>query len=480
MNELVTTRAHGENKSPTQSSTPGGRDLSELQLLRTEIEALRRQNAIMRETLDTIEGSVVVYDPERRYLLGNQAYHALYPHLPPEHGLIARRYEELLRASIAAGSVDNPLAYTDTEAFVAARIADMERRRSLSTEAHNSRPGRESLHPQTGHWSLVRSRRTPSGNDVSLRVDITAQKRLQQELEEARSVAEKASQMKSRFLGNISHELRTPLNAVINFARLLTDEIHGSLGAPQYREYAADIAESGVHLLTLIDELLDLARAEAGKLTLIESVMDIGRVIAGVCRVLRPEAAKAGVTLANDSTVDAWRMRGDPTRVRQVLFNLVGNALKFTPSGGTVRISTASEIDGGLRILVKDTGVGISAQDLERVMEPFVQVARPSSKSRPGVGLGLPMSRYLIELHGGTLALTSVPRIGTTAEIRLPAERMFERAPALSPAVCFDARWPCHFRTANPGSPRRTIPRTCRSISPTASPGSDDNSWDWC
>jgi signal transduction histidine kinase len=425
MNDLANDYKRAD-PAATQVSQPGEATLSDVDLLRTEIEALRRQNAIMREALDTIEGSVVVYDRERRYLLGNKAYHSLYPHLPGDDELIGRKYEELLALSIAAGSVDNPVAYTDPAAFIMSRIASMEQRGKLSRETQNARPGRESLHPQTGRWSLVRSKRTPSGSDVSLRVDITAQKRLQEELQEARAAAEKASQMKSQFLSNISHELRTPLNAVINFAQLLVEQIHGPLGAPQYRDYARDIAESGVHLLTLIDELLDLARAEAGRLTIAEGVVDVGRSIGGVCRVLKPEADAAGVTLLNESDARLRHLRGDPMRFRQILFNLIGNAIKFTRAGGTVSVEAWDDPKAGLSIVVQDTGIGIAGPNLDRVMEPFAQVAVPSGNSRPGVGLGLPLSRHLIELHGGTLSLDSTEGVGTTVTLRLPVGRMMK------------------------------------------------------
>src|SRR5579863_4325690 len=144
------------------ASRPGGDEITEIQLLRNEIESLRRQNSVLRETLDTIEGSVVVYDQERRYLLGNQTYHAIYPHLPVDDELIGRKYEDILRMSIAAGTVDNPAAYSDTAAFVTSRIQDMERQKSLPRHAQNSRPGRENFNPRTGRWFLVLSRRTPS------------------------------------------------------------------------------------------------------------------------------------------------------------------------------------------------------------------------------------------------------------------------------------------------------------------------------
>ena len=426
MNEVPADRVPGETRSHrhSRSTASGDPPPSETDLLRAELEALRRQNVVLRETLDTIEGSVVVFDPERRYLLANRAYHAIYPHLPADDELVGRKYEELLALSIAAGAVDNPAAVTDTEAFIAQRVGDMERRMSTPREAQNARPGRESFHVKTGRWYLVRSRRTAGGNDVTLRVDITAQKLMHEQLLQAREAAENASQMKSQFLGNVTHELRTPLNAVINFARLIVDQIHGPLRAPQYRDYARDIADSGMHLLGLIDELLDLARAEAGRLTIAEGIADPGGVIVTACRVMTPEAISAGIALSHDIPHELGHMRGDQTRLRQVLLNLISNAIKFTQRGGTIRVCATRESDGDLRIVVDDSGIGIPAVDLARVMEPFEQVDEVSSKLRPGVGLGLPLARHLVELHGGSLTLASAEGAGTSAVVRLPASRM--------------------------------------------------------
>jgi signal transduction histidine kinase len=256
-------------------------------------------------------------------------------------------------------------------------------------------------------------------------------------LQRAREVAEEASRMKSQFLGNVSHELRTPLNAVINFARLMADQIHGPLGAPQYTDYTQDILESGTHLLGLIDELLDLARAEAGRLSIAESVVDIQRLIATVCRALRPEAAAKGLVLADAVPQDLSNLRGDPTRIRQVLLNLVANAIKFTASGGCVTVGVEHAPGDDLRITVSDNGIGIANQDLQRVMEPFVQVPLPSGMSHPGVGLGLPLSRHLIDLHGGTLTLHSTADAGTTAIVTLPASRVLLAEPHTAPRNAF-------------------------------------------
>jgi signal transduction histidine kinase len=406
------------------------RALTETDLLRAEIAALQRQNQMLRETLDTIDGSVVVFDDERHFLFANATYHAVFPHLPPNEALVGQRYEDLVTRSLAAGTVEDPTALDDPDGFLQRRIAAMDQRRAMPRDAYNARPGREALHPQTGRWYLIRSRRTPSGNDVTLRVDITVQKMLQAELDTARRAAETANRMKSQFLANVTHELRTPLNAVINFARLIADQIHGALGAPQYRDYAGEIAASGGDLLALIDELLDLARAEAGHLSIVEGLAEPDLIIAAVCRLMEPEAVDRGVTLCAEVPARLQPIRGDATRLRQVLLNLVANALKFTPRGGVVQVSATEDPVKGLTIGVTDSGVGIRAADLDRVMLPFEQAREPGAEMRPGVGLGLPLARHLIELHGGTLALSSEPGVGTAASFTLPAHRLINESPA--------------------------------------------------
>ena len=417
--------------TPDEPASESGADLTrqnralavEHERLRTENEVLKYEIEALRETLDTIEGAVVIYDPARRFLFANQAYHAVFPHLPDNATLLGCRYEDMLRMSIAAGTVEDPAALADTDAYVARRIEDMERRRDLPRNVYNARPGREAYNPKTGRWYLLRSRRTPNGNDVTLRVDITEQKKLQAEARTALDAAERANRMKSQFLASISHELRTPLNAVINFAQLLREEIHGPLGAPQYRDYAQDIAESGGLLLTLIDELLDLARAETGHLTISDRAADPPALIEAACRTLQPEARFAGVTLELDVVAARGRMLLDPVRLRQVLINLVGNAIKFTRHGGTVQVRAQRDSDGALRITVRDTGIGIAEDDLARVFEPFARAADPLVEAKKGAGLGLPLARHLVELHEGTLTLDSQVGEGTTATVLLPGWR---------------------------------------------------------
>jgi signal transduction histidine kinase len=426
-----------KSEAPMTPAGPAAQDpsrdhceVAETDLLRAEIAALQRHNQMLRETLDTIDGSVVVFDDRRRFLFGNATYHTVFPHLPPDAELLGTPYEHVVARSLAAGVVENPAAYDDPEDYLRKRIETMEQRRTVPRDAYNARAGREAHHPTTGKWYLLRSRRTPSGNDVTLRVDITAQKNLQQELDAAREAAETANRMKSQFLANVTHELRTPLNAVINFARLIAEEIHGPVGAQQYADYAAQIGASGADLLGLIDELLDLARAEAEHLTIIDGVAEPGTLIRTVCRMLAPEAANRGVTLTQAVHDGLSPVRGDATRLRQVLINLMANALKFTPRGGVVRVAAVEDSAVGLTISVSDTGIGIPAVDLQRVMQPFEQARDPGIEGHPGVGLGLPLARHLVELHGASLKLHSKQGVGTTVRFTLPPQRLITRSAA--------------------------------------------------
>lgn len=344
----------------------------------------------------------------------------MFPHLPSEQDLTGQRYEDLLARSIDAGSVADPEAYRDPAGFIA--------RRTQEVMHEDTRP-REVYNRASKRWFMIRVSRTPDGSRVALRVDITAQKQLQEELAKAHLAAEAASRAKSQFLANVSHEVRTPLNAVINFAQLIAEELHGPAGNPTYVEYAETIRDSGQYLSVLFNDLLDLARAEAGQLTLARQPINLRALITSVSRMLLVEAKTGGVTMGANLPPTLPAVLGDSTRLRQVLINLISNAIKFTEPGGTVNIA-ATRVDRWVETTIADTGCGIAPGDLERVLLPFEQVVDPSRRRNPGVGLGLPLTKHLIELHGGSLALDSAPHRGTTVTIRLPVA---EAAPTASP-----------------------------------------------
>ncbi|MBP2305615.1 response regulator [Azospirillum melinis] len=252
--------------------------------------------------------------------------------------------------------------------------------------------------------------------------------------ESARQAAEAANRAKGEFLAGLSHELRTPLNAVIGFSDLIAREAEGPVGTPSYRQYAANVRDSGQHVLELINEILDHARAEAGALTIEEGHCDLEAAADFAVRMLTPRAERAGVLLSAVVAPAVGALRGDDRRIRQILLNLIANGVKYTPSGGSVTLSALLE-DGTPVIRITDTGLGIPAEDLDRVLEPFARVESAEHRGVEGAGLGLPLTKRLVELHGGTLALRSTLGVGTTVTVRLPANRLLPAEASGMPAT---------------------------------------------
>jgi signal transduction histidine kinase len=235
--------------------------------------------------------------------------------------------------------------------------------------------------------------------------------------------AEEASRAKSTFLATVSHELRTPLNAIIGFSEILKNQMFGPLGSPRYRGYVDDIHGSGIHLLSLVNDLLDLAKAEAGKHELHEDALDIGE-IADTCRRLMAERAHdAGIRLEIVDRFAGCVFHGDERKMRQIVLNLLSNAVKFTPTGGLVTVEVDLAEDGGLQLVVLDTGIGMAAADIAKALEPFGQVADVMTRQTGGTGLGLPLTVKLVELHNGRLAIESAPGNGTTVTLMFPSDR---------------------------------------------------------
>ncbi|WP_245636916.1 PAS domain S-box protein [Azospirillum thiophilum] len=254
--------------------------------------------------------------------------------------------------------------------------------------------------------------------------DVTARKMMEAELQDARHAAEAASRTKTEFLASLSHELRTPMNAVIGFADLIARESEGPVGNAHYRDFAVNIRDSGQHLLELINEILDHVRAEAGQLVLDDEVVDLDAAAVFAIRLLSPRAARAGIAIGARVDPAARYLRGDERRIRQILLNLLSNAVKYTPSGGAVSLTAGPAPDGGLLLEVRDNGVGIPEQDLGRVLQAYSRVDSPANRQTEGAGLGLPLTRRLVELHGGTLALTSRVGQGTAAIAHFPPDRL--------------------------------------------------------
>lgn len=241
------------------------------------------------------------------------------------------------------------------------------------------------------------------------------------ELRKAVAAAKAANEAKTLFLGNMSHELRTPLNAIIGFSEVIQSELFGPAGNAKYAEYAKDINQSGIHLLRLINDLLDVSRIEAGRLALSEEVFDLTCAIVASLHMLRDQAVARRVFLSHDIPADFPFMHGDQTRIKQIFINLIGNAIKFTPAGGSVRVSASVLDDAAMRIIVADTGIGIAPDDLMKVCETYGQVANSLTRAHEGAGLGLPLAKALTGRHGGTLEITSEVGRGTTITVIFPA-----------------------------------------------------------
>lgn len=243
------------------------------------------------------------------------------------------------------------------------------------------------------------------------------------ELEVAMSRAETANRAKSAFLANMSHELRTPLNAIIGFAQIWQTELFGPVGDKRYVDYAANIGESGQHLLSLITDILDISKIEAGEVEMSDSDIDLADLARGCLTMIHVAASAKSIHLDNDIPGDLPTLRGDPTYVRQIVLNLLGNAVKFTPERGTVSLSVLSTLDGRIEISVADTGPGIQQEDLDRIFEPFSQLADSLTRSHEGVGLGLTLVKRLADLHGADVRVDSVPGAGTCFTVTFPRER---------------------------------------------------------
>ena len=264
--------------------------------------------------------------------------------------------------------------------------------------------------------------------------------------DEARHRAESANVAKSRFLAQMSHELRTPLNAILGFSEVMKSEIFGAHAVPVYKEYSADIHNSGVHLLNLINEILDLSRIEAGRYELNEEAVSLVHVVADCHHLLKLRATSRGITIHEVFEHGMPRIWGDERATRQIVLNLLSNSIKFTPQGGEIWLKVGWTASGGQYLSVKDTGSGIAEDEIPIVLASFGQGSNSIKSAEQGAGLGLPIAKSLIDMHGGTFTLKSKLRIGTEVIVTFPPERvmsalapMAEEAPPLQPETAIAA-----------------------------------------
>lgn len=373
-------------------------------LVAAEADAKRRAE-LLGAMLENIRHGICLFDAQGRVMAANRKFTALLD-LPAELVAPGSLHRDFIAEMLARGE------FGEGEAAAGIAAGLVGRDFTLKYRNVRARPN--------GRVVDVVSEPIEGGGFVLTFTDITEERLVSAELERARDAAEAANAAKSRFLATMSHELRTPLTAVIGFAEALQTRPD----APARGEYLQSIRDAGQHLLSLINDILDVARAEHGGLAMAEEVVDIAALAQGVARVMAVTASSASLSLTLELPEPLPRLLGDALRLRQVLLNLVANAIKFTPPGGQVRLTAALDAEGGLVLGVIDTGIGMEETDIPRAFEPFSQLDSSLARRFSGSGLGLHLSRALAEAQGFELALRSVPGQGTTATLRIPRDRL--------------------------------------------------------
>lgn len=365
---------------------------------------IKRAQKLLIDAVETMSEGFVLFDADDRLVLCNKKYKNLFAESSFAFHQGAS-FEEMLRAGLANGQY--PDAEGREEEWLKERIA-----------THHSGDGSFDQRLSGNRWVRVVQRRTAEGGVVGVRIDITQAKQREAELERAKEAAEAASRAKTEFLANMSHELRTPLNAIIGFAEALSIGVAGALSDKQ-SEYIQNIRSSGVHLLKLINDILDLSRIDVGLIPLKRAPTDIRKILDSCATYVAASARERNITLLTEYDSNMDMISVDTTRITQIILNLLSNAIKFTPKDGHVTLSAAQN-SNGILVRVSDTGIGIRAEDISVVLTPFEQLDSALARRHEGAGLGLPLAKRLTELHDGTLQITSSPGIGTRVDVFLP------------------------------------------------------------
>jgi PAS domain S-box-containing protein len=390
----------------------------DMKLMGDEAEATRRAEAQMRGVVEGSAQGIVVID-QTGVVYVNDTFARMIG------------YADAKESTALQSRDPNSMIHPDDRQMVSNRL----RARLAGSEVMSHYELRLIRRDGTTVWTETRAafvRWNGKPASLSWMNDITQRKRMEEELIRSKDAAEFANRSKTEFLANMSHELRTPLNAILGFSEVIREEMFGAVGQQRYIEYAQDIHASGEHLLELINDILDLSKLEAGKLDLRETAVALPKLVENCLLLLRNKANAGGVTLLTEIPDGLPGLRADERSVKQVLLNLLSNAVKFTPRGGTVTTTLAYTPRNGFGIAVADTGIGMSEEDIKIALSPFGQIDSQIAREHHGTGLGLPICRSLLELHGGKLVVTSEIKVGTTMVAHFPANRAVIPADAIS------------------------------------------------
>lgn len=382
--------------------------------------ALRLSEQRLRDAIESLTDGVALFDTENRLLMCNMRYRTMWP----GHETVAVpgvTLEELLRHYFELA------ARQDSSINIDAAVAGTLKRHSVARSVRD-------VPVFDGRWFQVSNHPTSDGGFAITYTDITALKEREESLREAsqqalraKEIAEGANRSKSDFLANMSHELRTPLNAVIGFSEIIKEALLGDQSIEPYLGYAQDIHESGSHLLSLINDILDMSKIEAGKLELVDEHVDLDEAVDACMRLVKERAHQNRILLTTDLADDLPKLNCDLRKFKQIAINLLSNAVKFTPEGGTINTRIFIGDHGDLCLRITDTGIGISKDQLDKVLEPFGQAEAGLNRQYEGTGLGLTLTQALTELHGGWLEIeseTEGPAQGTTVTATFPKSRV--------------------------------------------------------
>lgn len=382
---------------------------SKMEAHRATEESLAQKSALLETTLENMSHGITVHDADGRLIAFNQNSVKLRDY-PPGYIRLGMTNDETYRYKAERGYYGPG----DVESIVAERI---------NRNSKKIRRLRERVR-EDGTVIAIHRQPMPEGGYVTTYTDITARKAAEENTRQAMEEAESANRAKSEFIATMSHELRTPLTAIIGFSEALMKRIFGPVGNTKNLEYIEDINASGHHLLGLINDILDVSKIEAGKVELYEEAFDPAGIVRSCLSLVKGQARSQGIALVAELPDRLLPLYADQRILKQIILNLLSNAIKFTPEGGKVTLNMWSRPSTGHVLQVIDTGIGVALNDIPKILKPFIQIENALSRKHQGTGLGLPLCKSLIELHGGYLDFQSELGVGSTVTIRFPKERV--------------------------------------------------------